>query len=275
MSDDPNPEALQTLLSGLDVEPSGDDLYVGENQQGRGRLFGGLVAAQALVAAGRTAQGLPPHSLHAYFLRPGKARVPIRYSVTRLKEGRNFHARQVLAQQDDETIFSLQASFYRPEQGIEHQDSMPQVAPPEDMPPPSHRSRLRFSGAVEMRGHDDLNDAGAPRRMLWLRPAGPMPEDPLLHNALLTYMSDRMLMSTGAMRYSATHERRGGASLDHAVWFHRQPRFDDWVLYVMESPAAHAARALMHAAMYLRDGTRLRSVSQEGLRRREPKGESA
>jgi len=267
---------LDRLLARLDLAAAEPDVFVGETGRGEGRLFGGFVAAQAVVAAGRTAPERALHSLHAYFLRPGRPGVPLRYAVQRIRDGRSFATRRVVAWQGDEAVFNLAASFARPEQGISHQDPMPDAPAPEGLPDwedlraeilgdPRQRRR---DGPVEVRVCDPDRADGTPlppRRRVWLRPRGPLPEDPLVHLAVLVYASDRTLVGTAARPHGLPWGRRIAASLDHAVWVHRPPRLDDWLLYVSESPAAHAGRGLVFGALYDRPGRRIASVAQEGL----------
>jgi acyl-CoA thioesterase-2 len=262
---DANSTPLDRLLPLLELERSGDDAFTGQTS-GRGRLFGGLVAAQSLLAAGLTVDVGPVHSLHAYFLRPGRNGQPIRLEVLRMKDGRNFAARNVLAWQGDEIIFTLHASFARPEPGISHQPEMPDVPGPEGLPT---REELRgrdkhHGGPVDIRVCPPY-DAGSHISRHWIRMLGDVPDDPLLHSALVTYASDRALLSTGSQAHDIPRDRRRAASLDHAVWFHRPVRFDDWLYYEMESPTSHAARAFVQGAMYTPAGDRVVSVAQEGL----------
>ena len=278
MSDEPN-SPLPRLLRRLDLEQRNDDVFIGYPGKGEGALFGGMVAAQSIVAAGRTVADRNLHSLHGYFLRPGRHGVPIRFSVDRIREGRTFSTRSVVARQEGEAIFNLSADFTRPEEGIAHQDPMPEAPPPDALPDwEDLRAQLlggaaqrRPDGPVEVRVCDP--DSPAPgmrlpaRRRVWMRPRGTLPEEPLVHAALLVYASDRTLLRTAARPHGATWRLRVGASLDHAVWLHHPARFDDWVLFVSESPVAHAARALLLGALYRRDGVRVASVAQEGLLR--------
>ncbi len=268
---------LAGLLERLALEPDGEDRFAADPGRGEGRLFGGLVAAQACVAAGRTAPDRSLHSLPAYFLRPGRHGVPIRFEVHRIRDGRSFTTRRVVAVQAGSAIFNLSASFCTPEAGIAHQDPMPEAPAPEGLIDwEDHRAQIlgdpaqrRRDGPVEIRLCDpDDPTPGAvqePRRRVWLRPRGALPEDPLLHAALLVYASDRTLLGTAARPHGLPWGRRMAASLDHALWLHRPARFDDWVLYASESPVAFAARGLVFGAMYTRDGARLASVAQEGL----------
>lgn len=261
-------DPIQQLLLRLDLDRGEGEEFHSPNPGSGRRLFGGLVAAQSVIAAGRTVDDRPLHSLHAYFLRPGRPGVPIRFAVTRLKDGRNFAARTVFAWQAEEIIFTLHASFTRPEDGIQHQDPMPATPPPGQA-----RDRTEPDGhPFEMRLCDDeLEQVGAPlppRRRNWMRPRGDVPDDPLVHTALLVYASDRKLISTGARPHALEHDRRRAASLDHAVWIHGPLRFDSWLLFDMQSPVARNARALVYGAFYRPDGVRVASVAQEGLIRR-------
>lgn len=272
----PESSPLDRLLALLQLEQLDRDLFLGESPSGEGRLFGGLVAAQAVHAAGRTVGSGLVHSLHAYFLRPGRHGSPIRFVVHRIRDGRTFTTRRVVAHQGGEAIFNLSASFARPEEGISHQDPMPEAPPPEGLPDWEElRAELlgdaearRGDGPVEVRLCDPPSPSGeaqAAAQRVWMRPAGAMPEDPLAHAAVLVYASDRTLLSTAARPHGISWKRRVVASLDHAVWIHRPPRFDDWVLYACSSPAAHAARGLVMGALYDRRGDRIASVAQEGL----------
>jgi acyl-CoA thioesterase-2 len=268
---------LARLLERLELQRLGPDLFLGDPGHGEGRLFGGMVAGQSLVAAGRTVERGTLHSLHGYFLRPGRHGEPIRFVVDRIRDGRSFTTRRVVAHQGGEAIFSLEASFALPEAGIAHEDPMPEVAPPEGLRDwedaraeilgdPSAR---RGEGPVEVRICDPDHFSGEPkppRQAVWMRPRGTLPEDPLVHAAVLVYASDRTLINTAARPHGLPWGRRVAASLDHAVWLHRPPRFEGWLLYASASPAAHAARGLVFGAMYRRsDGARIASVAQEGL----------
>jgi acyl-CoA thioesterase-2 len=268
---------LAGLLALLDLERLDRDLFLGDPGPGEGRLFGGMVAAQSLVAAGRTTPAGSVHSLHGYFLRPGRHGAPLRFVVDRIRDGRTFTTRRVVAHQAGEAIFSLEASFARPEGGIEHQDPMPEAPAPESLRDwedvraailgdPSAR---RGDGPVEVRICDPEDFSGRPRpprQAVWLRPRGELPDDELVHAAVLLYASDRTLIHTAARPHGLPWGRRVAASLDHAFWLHRPARFDEWLLYASYSPAAHAARGLVFGAIYRRsDGARIASVAQEGL----------
>ncbi|MGH2633822.1 MAG: acyl-CoA thioesterase [Tepidiformaceae bacterium] len=269
------PDPLTELLEQLDLTALDDDLYLGDPGAGEGRLFGGHVAAQSLLAAGRTVSGVVVHSLHAYFLRPGRHDVPIRFVVDRIRDGRTFTTRHVVAYQGGEAIFDLSVSFTHVEPGIEHQDAIPDAPSPEGLPEWEEvrgsalgDPRLRRpEGAIEIRAvdPDEPGVVQPPHRRIWIRPAGVLPDDPLMHAAAMLYASDRTLLSTAARPHGLTWGKRMAASLDHAMWFHSVPRFNDWLLYYSESPVARSARGLIYGSMFARDGVRVASVVQEGL----------
>jgi acyl-CoA thioesterase-2 len=269
---------LAVLLDRLDLSSLERDRFLGDPEPGGdGPLFGGFVAAQAVMAAGRTVAAGFLHSLHAYFLRPGRHDLPIRYEVDRIRDGRSFTTRRVVAQQGGEAIFNLAASFVRPEPGIAHQSPMPEAPAPETMPDwEDERARIlgdparrRPDGPVEVRicDPDDPNPGVRlpPRRRVWMRPRGTLPDDPRVHAAVLVYATDRTLLGTAARPHGLPWGHRIGASLDHAVWLHHAPRFDGWVLFASESPVAHEARGLILGALYDRAGRRIATVAQEGL----------
>ncbi|MFQ5697238.1 MAG: acyl-CoA thioesterase [Myxococcota bacterium] len=267
---------LSRLLQRLALEPLDRDLFLGEAGSGEGRLFGGVVAAQAVVAAGRTVEEGSLHSLHAYFLRPGRPGRPLRLVVDRIRDGHTFTTRRVVVHQGGEAILNLSASFARDEAGIEHQAPMPAAPDPETVPDwedvraaalgdPALRRR---DGPVEVRvcdPDDPLRGPQEPRKRVWLRTRGPLPDDPLLHAALLVYASDRTLLSTAARPHALDRAHRMAASLDHAMWLHGPGRFEGWILYASESPVARHARGLVLGAMFSRAGQRIASVAQEGL----------
>jgi acyl-CoA thioesterase-2 len=228
------------------------------------------VAGQAAVAAARTVPGIPLHSLHAYFLQPGDPQIALRYEVTRLKEGKNFHTRQVIGWQGANCIFTLQASFHKPEAGIEHAAEMPEAEAPENLTDTVF-GMWGAQSPVRVRDCDGGSfERAAARgmRRLWMRPAAALPEDPTLHLGMVVFASDMTFVMTGMLHHLDQRERpRTGASLDHALWLHRPINFDDWLLYTMESPVAHSGRPLITGALYRRDGMRVASVAQEGLMR--------
>jgi acyl-CoA thioesterase-2 len=277
----------EQLLAQLDLEQLDVDLFLGDPGAGSGRLFGGMVAAQSVIAAGRTLDASRQlHSLHGYFLRPGRHGVPIRFVVDRIRDGRSFTTRRVKAHQAGEAIFNLSASFAVAEEGISHQKDAPDAPGPEDLPDwedvraeamgdPAAR---RFDTAVEVRVCDPPDSDREPRQRNWLRVRTDLPDDRLIHTAMLVYASDRTLLSTAARPHDLPWSQRMGASLDHAVWIHRPVHFDDWLLYAAESPVAHAARGLIFGGLFTRDGVRVASVAQEALirdRRNRPKRSAA
>lgn len=271
------PGPLEKLLHRLDLEQLDRDLFLGHPGNGRGRLFGGMVAAQAVVASSRTVEEGEIHSLHAYFLRPGRHGVPIQYVVHRIRDGRTYTTRRVVAHQGGEAIFSLEASYTKPETGISHQDPMPEAPPPDGLPPwdlvradrRENAERLVEDFPIDIRACDPERASSPepqpPFRQVWMKPKGILPEDPVIHAAVFVYASDRGMISTVSRMHGIQRSRTASASLDHAMWFHRLPRWDDWVLYTTSSHAAHNARALILGTMYRRSGELLISTAQEGL----------
>lgn len=281
-------EALQRLLRILDLTRLDDDTFRGDVDQREGRLFGGLILSQAVIAAGRTVEQGSIHSLHGYFLRAGKPIEPVTYNVERLRDGRTFTTHRVTAIQAGDAIFEASVSFTIPEAGISHQKTMPQAPDPEGQPswwesirdslPPAAREMMTRRGPMRHGMHPlDLRGVQAgmigednlPHRTVWGKPTADLPEDPLIHAAAMAYFSDSGLVATVGTAYGMWGPGGASASLDHAMWWHHPPRFNDWLLYVSDSPAAHAARGLIFAHMYNREGTLVASVAQEGLFRRE------
>ncbi|MCP3819585.1 acyl-CoA thioesterase II [Streptomyces sp. A3M-1-3] len=283
-------EALESLLDLLDLEQIEQDIFRGTSRTSLvPRVFGGQVAAQALVAAGRTVpDDRTAHSLHAYFLRPGDPGAPIVYTVDRIRDGRSFTTRRVVAVQHGQPIFHLSASFQTYEEGLEHQSQMPAAPDPESLPTagemlPRYRDIFRDPGVVdrmiEARSAVDLRyvdtppwgsvgEPREPRSQVWFRTQGKLADDPLLHVCLATYVSDMTLLDSVLL----AHGRGGwtvgdvvGASLDHAMWFHRPFRADEWLLYDQESPSTHGGRGLGQARIYTADGRLAISVIQEGV----------
>jgi acyl-CoA thioesterase-2 len=274
------------LLAILDLEEREPDVFVGQTPSTeRQRIFGGQVAGQALVAAGRT---VPPdrsvHSLHSYFLRPGDPAAEIRYAVDRIRDGRSFTTRRVVAWQErkgeDVAIFALTADFHAGEEAVaEHALPMPEVPGPESLPVideivARHGERAGWMSAmgktVDQRFMQDPFAAPpksppATQTRTWLRVAGELGDDPVVHAAALTFVSDLMLLSAGFARLGGGWPDFIGASLDHAVWFHRPVRADDWFLYETDSPAASSGRALCFGQIWTADGTHVATVAQEGL----------
>ncbi len=265
---------LPRLVERLALAADGENVFVGGAGLGGAtvgnRLFGGLVAAQAAVAAARTVPERRLHSLHALFLRPGRAEQDLRFEVEHSKSGRVYHSRLVRAWQGDELVFECQASFARAEHGVAHQDPMPDAPDPDQC---RNRDELRGRDnwremPIDVRMCDPVTaDAPLPpTQRLWLRANGQVPDDALIHQALLIYASDRSLLDT-AWRPHADCGELVGASLDHTVWFHAPVRFDTWHLYVMHSPAAAEGRGLALGAIYSRSGQRVASIAQEGVLR--------
>ena len=281
---------LQDLISLLDLEALEDNLFRGQSRDLGGKsVFGGQVIGQALVAASRTVQDAGPHSLHAYFLRPGDMALPIIYEVDRVRDGRSFTTRRVQAIQHGAPILSMIASFQKSEDGLSHQFPMPAAPAPEtltdnrvlreqwlsefpQLPEKYHRAFLRQL-AIEFRPVQPWNplrpDARAPQQMTWIRAAGTLPDDPLLHRCVLAYASDFNLLSSALLPHGRSwfSPDMVCASIDHALWFHRDARVDDWLLYVMDAPSAQAARGMNRGLIYTRDGQLVASVAQESLMR--------
>jgi len=283
-------DALDKLLDLLDLEQIEVNIFRGRSpDETVQRVFGGQVAGQALVAAGRTVpDDRPVHSLHAYFIRPGDPAVPLVYSVDRVRDGRSFTTRRVAAVQHGRTIFTLSASFHRPEPGLEHTTPMPQVPPPEDVrrnaerledvlrvPLPAHYRDspidVRSVGPLSVEAERDPS-LRTTRNLVWLRVDGNLPDDPLLHVCLMTYVSDLTLLDTVLLGHGVSwyDGRTSGASLDHAMWFHRPFRADQWLLYAQESPIAYGARGLARGEVFTAGGDLVVSVVQEGLIRTRP-----
>jgi len=274
-------EEVAALIALLDVEQVEPDLYRGARYpHGRGRVFGGQVIGQGLMAGGRTIEpGKPPHSLHAYFMRPGDEDVPIEYSVTRDFDGRSFATRRVVARQNATPILNMSASFQRPATGLEHGVPLPQVPTPDTLPlgdesgggSPLMAHFLKRFRAFQFTPIPPFGEfapaAEAGPSHLWFRLAGPAPECPVMRSAILAYLSDFGLL-TAAVRPHGIPLFSGKlqvASLDHALWLHETPAFDQWMLFTMESPWAGGGRGLTRGTFHNRDGRHIASVAQEGL----------
>jgi len=277
-------KALDALLDLLDLEQIEVNIFRGRSpDERRQRVFGGQVAGQALVAAGRTVPAdRPVHSLHAYFIRPGDPSVPLVYLVDRVRDGRSFTTRRVSAVQHGETIFTLSASFHHAEPGPEHADPMPDVPPPEAVER-RHDRLVRVLGEASVPWRDspiDLRSIGplsveaardpslrTTKNLVWLRVDGELPDDPLLHVCLMTYASDMTLLDSVLIGHGLSwwDGRTTGASLDHAMWFHRPFRADRWLLYAQDSPVAYGGRGLARGEVFTEQGELVVSVVQEGL----------
>ncbi|MFT4268864.1 MAG: acyl-CoA thioesterase II [Xenophilus sp.] len=288
MTDAPTTACLvDDLIALMRMEAVGEDRFRGQSEDiGTPNVFGGQVLGQSLMAASLTVGAeRPVHSMHAYFLLPG-AHAPIDYSVDRVRDGRSFTTRHVLARQNGRVIFEMAASFQTRDPGVEHQAPMPAVAGPEGLPsdlqrrlevgdrlPESFRAKGTASHGIEYRTveQDDLI-APVPREggcAIWMRAVAPLPDDPAVHRALLAYASDHGLLRAATVPHGLSFLAGSvrAASLDHAMWFHRDFRFDDWLLYVVESPSASGARGLCFGRVYSRDGRLVASAAQEGMLR--------
>ncbi|MDE1938811.1 MAG: acyl-CoA thioesterase II [Alphaproteobacteria bacterium] len=282
---------IQEVLDLLNLEKIEENIFRGASPKDRvQRVFGGQVLGQALVAAARTVEGRLCHSLHAYFLRAGDPKVPILYEVDRSRDGASFTARRVVAIQHGRQIFNLAASFQLDEPGYEHEFPMPVVPAPETLPteeelrakvidrlPEEVRAWFSRPRPIETRPVDPREyfspDKRPPHEMLWIRATGALPDDLPLHQCVLAYASDMSLLDTGLLPHGIGwfDNKVQMASLDHAMWFHRPFRVDEWLLYVQDSPSASGARSFNRGLMYTRDGKLVASVAQEGLMR--PRGE--
>ncbi len=281
---------LQELLELLDLEELEVNIFRGRSPQsdGRQRVFGGLVLSQALVAAGRTVEdpARHAHSLHAYFLRPGDPAIPILYDVDRIRDGRSFTTRRVRAIQHGRAIFNMSISYQIQEEGLDHQLDMPEVPPPEELPgqlelieewgeglPEGVKEWLKRDRPIEERYAGPVyffkTDPRPPKREIWFRAAGKLPDDLQTHQCVLAYASDLSLLDTATLPHAVSFldGTLQSASLDHAMWFHRPFRVDEWLLYVQDSPAAYGARGFNRGSIFTREGVLVASVAQEGLLR--------
>lgn len=280
------------LVALMQMQPLGEDRFLAQSEDiGTPAVFGGQVLGQSLVAASRTVGAdRPVHSMHAYFLLPGE-HAPIEYSVDRVRDGRSFTTRHVVARQRDRIIFEMSASFQTVDEGIEHQLEMPAEAGPEGLPseleqrhalgdrlPERWRNAALSPHGIEYRRVDPddlLNPAPRPSQAaLWMRAIAPLPDDPVVHRALLAYASDHGLLRAAMLPHSLSFMsgRVRPASLDHAMWFHRDFRMDDWLLYVIDSPSAGGARGFCRGSLFTRDGRLVASTAQEGMLRVLPEG---
>jgi len=279
-------QQLQQLFDHLDLETLDEGLFQTRHKsEGWRQIFGGQVLAQALLSASRTVdEARRPHSLHAYFLRPGDKAHPILFKVENLRDGKSFCTRRVTAVQHGAAILTLDASFQIPEPGLSHQEPMPEVPPPEacltraqladtlreSLGPELHAAFTR-PFAIDLRHTVVENmmqpEARPPRRCVWLRVATDLPDDYALHAHMLAYASDMTLLDTSLLPHAMSlfSPQLQIASLDHAMWFHRPFRMDEWLLYVQDSPSASAARGFSRGNIYRQNGELVVSVAQEGL----------
>ena len=280
--------ALDGLLSILDLEPLEENLFRGRSpQQGWQRVYGGQVLGQALVAAVRTVPAdRVAHSLHAYFLLAGDPSRPIVYNVERVRDGRSFTTRRVTAIQHGRAMFVMSTSFHVAEPGLDHQDEMPKVPQPEELPseqqltakllahlPENMKSYWERERPIEMRPVDVsryfARRKGAPEQAIWMRASGRLPDAFPLHQCVLAYASDFTLLDTALIAHGKLMFDKDMqlASLDHGLWFHRPFRADEWLLYAQDSPSSHGARGFCRGQVFTRDGVLIASVCQEGLMR--------
>lgn len=282
-------DALADLLLQLDLEPIDTNIFRGSNpDEPRRAVFGGLVAAQALMAAGRTvAPTLSPHSLHAYFLRPGSPGLPILYKVDRIRDGKSFTTRCVVAVQNGEAIFNMSASFHRAELGFEHQDEMPTVPPPERCQthhqyaaenkgkmPDFMQAWITRPRPVELRATEPMNmidptPQSATQRN-WIRAVDTLPDDPLIHACIAAYASDMSLLGSALRPHGRSFWSPDvmAASLDHALWFHLPFRMDQWLLYDQRSTRSSGGRGYSVGRLFTQSGELVASVAQEGMMRK-------
>ncbi len=279
--------AVEDLLAILDLEPLEVNLFRGRSPQvGWQRVFGGQVIGQALVAATRTVEGRPPHSMHAYFLLPGDPKVPIVYQVERIRDGKSFTTRSVKAIQHGHPIFSMAVSFHTDEAGLSHQAKMPDVPGPDALPseaevrksvlpsmPEPVRRYYERERPIELRPVEFKRYLGKKieggRFHVWIRATGRLPDDPAIHQCVLAYASDMTLLDSALVPHGRTvfEDSIMGASLDHALWLHRPFRADDWLLYAQDSPNLAGSRGFARGLIFRQDGTLVASVAQEGLLR--------
>ena len=288
------PSALQDVLAILDLEPLEVNLFRGRSPQSRWqRVFGGQVIGQALVAACRTVEEVaqrPPHSLHAYFLLGGDPKVPIVYEVDRIRDGKSFTTRRVMAIQHGRAIFSMEVSFHGAEEGLSHQFPMPDVPKPDALPsdteirdrvlslmPDPVRRYYDRERPIELRPVEYGRYLGEKleggRFHMWIRATERLPDEPAIHQCVLAYASDMTLLDAALIPHGRTvfHQDIMAASLDHALWFHRPFRADEWLLYAQDSPNLSGARGFSRGLIFALDGTLVASVAQEGLlRQRRP-----
>jgi acyl-CoA thioesterase-2 len=278
---------LEDLIGLLRLERIEDNIFRGDSRDiGSPQVFGGQVVGQALSAAQNTVDGRVAHSLHGYFLRRGDMDAPIIYEVDRARDGGSFSNRRVVAIQHGRPILNLAASFQVPEEGLQHQSEMPDVPGPDGLKdltelakdmlqhiPSKMRRFMTDKRPFEFRHVEPVNFEDPvkhlPRKHVWIRAVDTLPDNPVLHQNLLTYVSDYELLGTATLPHGLSFTRSNVimASLDHALWFHSEVRVDDWLLYAMDSPSSSGARGLVRGQFYNQDGQLVASTSQEGLMR--------
>ncbi|MBK1873165.1 MULTISPECIES: acyl-CoA thioesterase [Marinobacter] len=281
-------DVTKKLVELLYLAPTGGDHYRGESQDlGFPHVFGGQVLGQALMAASHTVEDRLCHSLHAYFLRPGNKKMPIEYEVQRVRDGRSFSVRRVIARQDGKEILTGSMSFHASEEGFEHQVEMPDAPNPETLrseqdwgkmmapqAPEALREIMTRDRPIEIRPVNPTNpfqpDKRPPLKQSWIRALGPLPDDPVLHRCLLTYASDFSFLGTSLNPHGVSfmNKELQAASLDHAMWFHRDFRMEDWLLYDKDSPSASAGRGFNRGNFFNQEGVLVASAVQEALIRR-------
>lgn len=278
---------MQEVLDLLELEVIEAGLFRGQSRNLVGKnVFGGQVLGQALMAAGRTVEGRLAHSMHAYFLRAGDTTAPIVYQVESIRDGKSFATRNVKAIQHGEIIFTMSASFAVHEEGLEHQVEMPKVEGPEGIPsetelrqkiasliPEKVRAVFVRERPIEIRPINPVNPFAPVKqealRHQWMRAQNRLPDDPFLHQCILAFASDFALMGTAMLPHGVSFMQNNmqAASLDHAMWFHRDFRVDEWLLYVMDSPNASASRGMNFGKIFTQDGKLVATTAQEGLMR--------
>ncbi|WP_152205468.1 acyl-CoA thioesterase [Marinobacter changyiensis] len=284
-------DVTRKLVELLDIAPVGDDHFQGESEDlGFPNVFGGQVLGQALMAASRTVESRLPHSMHAYFLRPGNHRLPIDYEVQRVRDGGSFTVRRVIARQEGKEILTGSVSFQIAEDGYEHQMAMPPAPDVDGLKseqeysemlrpyiPEGLQQLLTRQRPIEIRPVNPVNplkpEPRPPQKQSWLRAQGELPDDPVLHRCLLAYASDFSFLGTSLHPHGITFMSPDMqvASLDHAIWFHRDFRMDDWLLYDKDSPSAFGGRGFNRGSFFTRDGVMVASTAQEALIRHRPK----
>ncbi len=281
-------DIVQDLLKHLTLERLEENLFRGESRDiGSPTVYGGQVLGQALFAASQTVEGRDAHSLHAYFLRPGDKNTPIVYEVDRIRDGKSYTTRRIVAIQRGKPIFNMSASFKIREEGIEHQCEMPEVPGPEellnmtelgkrdlaDIPEKLNRF-LKWQRPIELRPVQPTHllhpEPSSPFQDIWMRVDGALPDDPVVHKVMLAYASDYTLLGTALLPHALTFTQGTirAASLDHSMWFHRDFRMDDWLLYSMDSPSTSHGRGFSRGNLFTREGKLVASVTQEGMIRK-------